>query len=102
LKKAIYIAIFLLFSSLSFATNNPTLGQNYPNPATGTTYVNVDFNSGEATLTISNVLGKSVEVLTLTQPGKVKIDVKELINGIYFLTLEADGDKITKKMTVKK
>jgi len=92
----------LFVSIVAFAANDPKLGQNYPNPAKERTNIEVQFNSPQATLTISNVLGKSIEVKQLNSPGTLSLDVTEYPEGVYFYTLEADGGKITKKMTVKK
>lgn len=78
-----------------------SLGQNYPNPAIDKTYVNVDFESSTATLTIYNVLGKMIERRQITS-GLITIDVSDFKEGIYLYTLDADGQKLTKRMTVKR
>ena len=102
MKRLFYIAFLSFFiSAVAFATNDIELSQNYPNPAKEKTYVKVEFSSPQATLTISNILGKTLEVKTLPYSGTFVIDVTELPNGVYFYTLEADGEKVTKKMTVK-
>jgi hypothetical protein len=103
MRKLLQISFVMLFVSIvAFAANDPKLGQNYPNPAKERTNIEVQFNSPQATLTISNVLGKSIEVKQLNSPGTLSLDVTEYPEGVYFYTLEADGGKITKKMTVKK
>lgn len=103
MKNRIYITLFtLVLAVVAFATNDPKLSQNYPNPATNKTYVDIEFSSPEATLTLYNVLGKKMDVMKLNQSGKFIIDVSELPEGIYLYTLDADGEKITKRMTVKK
>jgi hypothetical protein len=102
-KKLFYISFILVLTSLvAFATGDTELGQNYPNPAKEKTYVNVEFTSPQARLTISNVLGKTLEIKTLTATGTFVLDVTNYPEGVYFYTLEADGQKLTKKMTVKK
>ena len=79
------------------------LGQNYPNPAKAKTVIVVEFNSPEAIIKIYNVLGVLVEEIVISKDKKVIIlDVSEYKEGIYLYTLEADGQKITKRMTVKK
>lgn len=86
------------------ATVNPTvvLGQNYPNPAKSKTVINVEFSSAEASLKIYNVLGVLVEEIVVSKDKKtIVLDVTEYKEGIYLYTLEADGQKITKRMTVK-
>ncbi|MCB0733642.1 MAG: T9SS type A sorting domain-containing protein [Flavobacteriales bacterium] len=77
------------------------LGQNYPNPAVGRTYIEVDFEGEEATLTVYNVVGKLIEERVVTSK-LIVLDVSQYDEGIYLYTLEANGEKITKRMTVKK
>lgn len=85
-----------------YASGDLKVGQNYPNPAKEKTYINVEFTSSQARLSVSNVLGRIVEVRTITESGTILLDVTNYPEGIYFYTLEVDGEKITKKMTVKK
>ena len=103
MKKILNIALALLLSSAALlADNGPKLAQNYPNPAKEKTYVNVAFSSSEASLTLSNILGETIYVKVLPHSGTFEIDVTEIPEGIYFYTLAADGQKVTKKLTVKK
>ncbi|NUM30881.1 MAG: T9SS type A sorting domain-containing protein [Bacteroidetes bacterium] len=91
-------------SDFDYITANPTvvLGQNYPNPAKNKTVINVEFSSREASLKIYNVLGILVEEIIISKDKKsIILDVTEYKEGIYLYTLEADGQKITKRMTVK-
>lgn len=79
------------------------LGQNYPNPAKGKTVILVEFSSSEAVLSIYNVLGKLVEQRVISNDQKrITLDVSEYKEGIYLYSIEADGEKITKRMTVSK
>jgi Secretion system C-terminal sorting domain len=77
------------------------LGQNYPNPAVGKTYIEIDFATPDATITIYNVLGKLIESRVVTTK-LVVLDVSNYIEGIYLYTLESGGEKITKRMNVRK
>ena len=99
MKRLLNIAVFSLIMLYAYTTPI-TLGQNYPNPATEKTYIHVEFTSPRATLTIYNVLGRTIEQRTLTSSGTFEFDVSEFAEGVYLYTLEADGDKITKRMTV--
>ena len=92
----------LLTASVAMASDDPKLAQNYPNPAKGKTYVNVEFTSSTALLTLSNILGEVVSVQQLPHSGTFILDVTEIPEGVYFYTLAADGQKLTKKLTVKK
>ncbi|MCB9262086.1 MAG: T9SS type A sorting domain-containing protein [Flavobacteriales bacterium] len=76
------------------------LGQNYPNPAITLTYIDAKF-IGEGTLTVYNVVGKIIEERTVNS-GIISIDVSSYNEGVYLYTLEANGEKLTKRMTVKK
>ncbi len=103
MKKILSITFTLLLASvLAFAGDDPKLAQNYPNPAKGKTYVKVDFTSGEASLVLSNILGETIQVHKLPHSGTFIIDVTEIPEGVYFYTLAADGQKLTKRLTVKK
>jgi len=69
----------------------------YPNPTRNLINVNLANNSELATITISNILGKSV--LTTTMNGaNSQLSLASLINGIYFITIETSQDKITKSI----
>lgn len=98
----LFMCLFLASVSLADLGDNPKLGQNYPNPAKEKTYVEVEFSSPRAQLVLSNILGETIQVLNLQHSGTYVIDVTEIPEGLYFYTLEADGHKSTKKLTVKK
>lgn len=104
------LILLLSVGLMSFTTFNPVLtdsdsgkiklGQNYPNPAIGKTYIEVVYE-GPATLTIYNVVGKVVEAHEVTS-NMITLDVSNYTEGIYLYTLESNGEKITKRMTVKR
>lgn len=103
MKRIVSIAFTLLLATaLVFAGEGDKLGQNYPNPAKEKTYVNVEFSSAEATLTLSSILGEVIQVQKLPHSGTYILDVTDIPEGVYFYTLAADGKKVTKKLTVKK
>lgn len=78
-----------------------TLSQNYPNPAKNITKINVTFGGDFGVLTVYNVLGKQIDKI-LVRENTVFLDVSKYPDGVYLYTFEADGEKITKRMTVKK
>jgi hypothetical protein len=103
MKRLVSITLALLFTfAISFATEVDKLGQNYPNPAKEKTYVNVEFSSAQATLTLSSILGEIIQVQKLPYSGTYMLDVTNIPDGVYFYTLETEGHKMTKKLTVKK
>jgi hypothetical protein len=90
------------FSETAVVSNNPIkVGQNYPNPAIDKTFIEVDFAGTEATLSVYNVLGKLIETRTIVEK-RIVLDVSEYTEGVYLYTVEVDGQKVTKRMTVKK
>jgi len=86
----------------SIAGGLPKLSGNYPNPANGLTYVDVEFSSSEAEIVLSNILGEVISSQKVSSSGTYVIDVTDIPEGVYFYTLEAGNDKITRKLTVKK
>lgn len=103
MKRALNILILFLFTTLvAFAGDVPKLGQNYPNPAKEKTYVKVEFSSAVAVLTVSDILGRKIQVHSLNNSGTFILDMTNVPEGVYFYTLDSDGQKVTKKLTVKK
>ncbi len=93
----------MMFSvGIILADNGIKIGQNYPNPAKEKTFVNVEFDAPEAQLVLSNILGETIQILKLPHSGTYIIDVTDVPEGIYFYTIEAGGQKVTKRLTVKK
>jgi uncharacterized protein (TIGR03790 family) len=84
------------------------LNQNYPNPFNPTTLICFTLGQdGYAILKIYDVLGR--EVATLAQGNmqagvehRVTFDGSRLANGIYFSSLESNGEKQIKKMVLMK
>ena len=76
----------------------------YPNPAINV--VNVDYSIpgtvNHAEVVISNMLGSKVKAVELNDfSGKARIEVSELLNGIYFYSLIADDQLIlTRKFVI--
>jgi len=82
------------------------VSQNYPNPFDKYTEVNIILaESCAVSIEVSNGLGQKVwESKSINcQPGKntFAIDGTALFPGVYFYTVKAGNDAVTKKMTVK-
>ena len=79
----------------------------YPNPATANVTVAYDLSGihagSDARLVITNLVGSKVAVHALNgTSGKVGVDVSSLDAGIYFYSIEANGQAIsTRKLIVK-
>jgi len=91
---------------LDISNVNVVLEQNYPNPATGMTRIEIKISEGinQLNLTLTDMNGKVMKRWKMTSliPGKeaIELDVKGLSNGQYFYTVEGDGFKASKKMIV--
>lgn len=75
----------------------------YPNPASGT--ATISFNLKEAAnvnITISNTLGQVLKTQSLGKVtnGSTKFDVSDLSTGVYFYTVEANGQRLTNRFVV--
>jgi hypothetical protein len=85
----------------------PALHQNYPNPFNPTTSIRFSVPSLQnVKLNIYNSNGQLVKNILDRKMDKgsyaVVIDASELISGIYFYTLETQGNKLTNKMLLLK
>lgn len=94
-------------SIAELSTDNISIGQNRPNPASGLT--NISFNTvqkSNVSLEITDITGKVVfaQDLGVKQPGQHNLDVEvsTFENGVYFYSLRTNSAKVTKMMTVIK
>jgi len=83
------------------------LAQNYPNPFNPTTTIAFDLpEAGQVVITVFDILGKEVAVLSNTyrEAGSYNLvfDAKELSTGVYFYTIHASTFSMTRKMMVLK
>ena len=84
------------------------LCQNYPNPFNGNTVINFEIPiSGNAKITIYNILGKEIEILKnfYIKAGKYafNFEAKGYSSGIYFYSLSVNNSMIdTKKFIILK
>lgn len=87
--------------------DNFNLHQNYPNPFNPTTVIEFDvpFNS-DVKLSVSDILGREIAVLysgNLNSGNhKFTFEGESLKSGVYFYTLDAGGNKYTRKMLLIK
>lgn len=76
----------------------------YPNPATGV--VNIPFTLATAsnvTVTLSNMLGQTVDSRQLTgvAKGKVQFNTSSLPDGIYSYSVMANGQKVSGRIAIR-
>ncbi len=69
----------------------------YPNPANGTVHLNLNGETGTATIT--DILGKTVANATLQQ--QTSVDISALKSGMYFVKVACGGKEAVQKLVVK-
>ena len=77
------------------------LDQNRPNPFQGTTDVALQVSkAGKVTVTLYDVMGRQLENMSLTdvQPGQHNFRVQVAHAGIYFMTVQQNGQSASIKM----
>lgn len=84
-----------------------TLYQNYPNPFNPVTQIKFDLaKTGNVKLSVYNINGQKVAELVngVMNVGHYAVDFDgtRLNSGIFYYTLEADGNKMTKRMLMVK
>ncbi len=81
------------------------ISQNYPNPFSGQTYVQVDLNeSANLSMEVYTLTGQKVAMndygFKTAGSHTITIDGSQLTTGIYFYTITAGDNKVTRKMMV--
>lgn len=78
----------------------------YPNPATDKATIGFTLkDAANVNVTVSNSIGQVVKTQSLgkynaNQQGGARIDVSNLSNGVYFVTVNANGQNVTKRLIV--
>lgn len=83
------------------------LGQNYPNPFNPTTNINYSIDqAGLVTLKVYDITGREVATLVNKRENagdhSVTFDATNLASGVYIYTLQANGIRLTNRMTLIK
>ncbi len=78
----------------------------FPNPAANETTLKItSANAVSSTVKVMNAIGQVVytkQVSLNSGATNIKIDTKDLANGIYFLVVESDKNSSTKKLVISK
>jgi len=93
-------------TDVSRASVSNAVTQNFPNPAKGSTSFMITVSyPAHVKVEISNIMGQPVTTnnLGMMQPGthQVSIDCASLTHGIYFYTVNINGELFTRKMIVE-
>ena len=86
--------------------NITSVSQNYPNPFSQNTTVNVNLDQkANLSLVVTNLLGQQVMRIDrgVVPAGAYdfQIDGSQLTNGVYFYTVNAGDDSVTRKMVIE-
>ena len=77
----------------------------YPNPTSGTATVSFKaFTSGRSTVNVANLIGqtvKTVDVQVVNGTNNVVLDLNNLNQGIYLVTVGNGKNKITQKLVIE-
>jgi hypothetical protein len=93
---------------IGIKTNNAFLNavSNYPNPFTNSTNIVVNLNTGKTIdVKVYDAIGKVVFTKTVTGSigqNTIVVDAANLNSGVYYYTVTAGYDRVTKKMVVQK
>ncbi|MBL4706691.1 MAG: immune inhibitor A, partial [Flavobacteriales bacterium] len=80
-----------------------TIGQNMPNPSTGSTYINykLPYGINKAALVITNSVGQIIQRHRLNSTAKtIEVSTQGLSIGTYLYFIEADGMRSASKRMV--
>ncbi|MCD4694712.1 MAG: T9SS type A sorting domain-containing protein, partial [Bacteroidales bacterium] len=85
--------------------NNYDVSQNYPNPFSNTSVVNVNLRKpANIELSVSNLIGQKIYSVTKeARPGMntFTISASNHSTGVYFYTVKAGNSSVTKKMIIE-
>jgi hypothetical protein len=85
---------------------NFTLGQNIPNPAQNSTRIDYSVpEEGQVIFTVYTIAGQALFVEKRdAHSGKndIKFDTQNLANGVYYYSMEYKGERLVKKMTIRR
>lgn len=88
------------------AIRTETVSQNYPNPFSGSTYVQAEtMTVTDLSLEVTNLMGQKVMEIEKGEvnPGKhiFRINAEDLTPGVYFYTVRAGNNSVARKMIVE-
>jgi len=85
-------------TTLSNQTNGTIPNLNvYPNPTTGKLQINLGNSYKNTQVKVANVLGQTVLSKNYTQTKNISLNI-DTASGVYFLTINADGNQTTIKI----
>ena len=87
-----------VFQTLTNAENSSLATiQIFPNPVKAIVQINLPEGFENATITIGNLVGKTINTYT-TNTTQTNINVSQLAVGMYLVRVEANGTQFTRKL----
>ncbi|MBR9832582.1 T9SS type A sorting domain-containing protein [bacterium] len=90
----------------TFNSKNISLSQNVPNPTNGVTTITYGLTkSGQVNFNVTNMLGQTfAQTSEFMSAGDhmIELNVAEWADGVYFYSIEFEGERIVKKMIISK
>ncbi len=75
----------------------------FPTPSAGTVFVNLSaIKDNTVRVSILDVTGKTIETYVTEKSNQHEVNMKGLANGTYMLQIDADGQRISKKVILNK
>lgn len=74
----------------------------YPIPANNAIYIYLANNSNWKSIEIKNLLGETVALKSVMAENLFKFDIKHLTDGIYFVVLSNENQRIVKKVIISR
>lgn len=92
--------------SVAVGVDENTLEQQinlFPIPSTGNVFLNLSaVKDNMVRISISDVTGKTIETYTTAKSNQHKVVMDQLQDGTYFVQIDADGQRIIKKVILSK
>lgn len=83
---------------------NAEISNPYPNPASDFTSFNCSLpkNTGKAKLVISNILGSEIKEMNIEKEGKITLNTRDIMEGVYLYSFIVDDNLIlTKRLIIQ-
>lgn len=106
-KLALCLLLSMAFSSFAFTGNDegklplPEI-KLFPNPASQVLNVQLPASVGEAELTISNMFGQDLVKIRIITGAIFAVNLDNLIDGMYLVSITTDGRTAKYKLVVRR
>ncbi|MCX6197951.1 MAG: peptidoglycan DD-metalloendopeptidase family protein [Bacteroidetes bacterium] len=82
-------------------TETPDAFSLFPNPATNSVTINIDETMLGSTAKVTDITGRRIAVIKLVTRN-LQLTTENFLNGTYFVTIEGEMGRVTKKLVIQK